>query len=134
MKLVDSHRYFFLATRINKNSFFLTNTKLKHNFMKLRTFFHPPCRYFFFTTLRHVYVAPSHLVVMAEDAGVAGGAVHLPEPVGQEVVAVEFGVGQHGGAGGAGGGEARELQPRLLSLTLQPPLHVPLDLNEPIEM
>ncbi len=35
-----------------------------------------------------------HLVVMAQDAGVAGGAVHLPEPVGQEVVAVQLGVVQ----------------------------------------
>ncbi len=31
---------------------------------------------------------------MAEDAGVAGGAVHLPEPVGQEVVAVQLRVVQ----------------------------------------
>ncbi len=35
-----------------------------------------------------------YLVVMAEDAGVAGGAVHLPEPVGQEVVAIQLGVVQ----------------------------------------
>jgi hypothetical protein len=42
--------------------------------------------------------------MMAEYACVAGGAVDLPKPVGQEVVAVELGVVEHDGAGGAGGG------------------------------
>ena len=32
-----------------------------------------------------------YLVEMSEDAGVAGGAVHLPEPVCQHVVAPQLG-------------------------------------------
>jgi hypothetical protein len=45
-----------------------------------------------------------YLIVMSQYASVAGGAVDLAKPVGQEVVAVELGIVHHDGAGGAGGG------------------------------